>query len=206
MPGPESRQLNIRNRTISITQGHRPSHDIKQHSISKVSKTSCWKTISKSQCFNLMLFSFSCLSLTCNGFFWWGSLPCAHSGTQSPSILQLYPPLSPRGPHHSASTWEMENRWGFCEPGLEVAPIILLTFHWAELRHMTTSSCKGNIVQLCPKDEVRARIWSNLCNRLLADFTQNHIIESKFLLLFSKSFHSKHWPIKEHTHFLFIVK
>lgn len=65
-----------------------------------------------------------------------------HSFNDSVSFYIIaYPLLSHRGPHHSASTWGKEKRWfmrGFYKPSLEVAPITLLTFHWAELRQMTT--------------------------------------------------------------------
>lgn len=68
---------------------------------------------------------------------------------------------------------------GFYEPSLEMAPPIFLMGHWTEPRHVTTSNCKGNIAQLCPKDNVRAQIGANLCYRLLANFIQNHITESE---------------------------
>lgn len=156
------------------------------------------------------MFSFSCLSLSSHGFYWWESLPCSYWGTQVPSTLWFYPSLSPSvltiQPAHGKKE---KKKWflrGFYEPGLEAAPTIFLTCHWTELRHMTTRSCKGNIVQLCPKDDVRAQIGANLCHRFLADFIQNHITRIKPFLLLRKSLHSKKWLTKQYTHFIFILQ
>lgn len=146
MPGPESKWPNLDSRTIIIVQRYHPSHEKSQLSITKVSKaTGGQKTITWHN--NIL---FSCFSLAGHGFFWWGSLPMySFKDPRFFCIVVLYP-LSLRDSCHSANTWEKkEKRWfirGFCEPGLEVAPITALRFHWTELKHMTTSSCKGNIV------------------------------------------------------------
>ena len=68
---------------------------------------------------------------------------------------------------------------GFYEPGLEAAPAIFLICHWTEPRNVTISSCKGNVVQLRPKEYVRVQIVADLCHRLLADFIENQIIKIK---------------------------
>lgn len=97
--------------------------------------------------------------------------------------MRFHPSLSPRilntQPEHGMEKKKKRSLRGFYEPGLEAAPAIFLICHRTEPRHVTTSSYKGNVVQLCPKDYVRAQTVADLCHRLLADFIENHIVKIK---------------------------
>ena len=177
-----------------IIQGHHPSHDMNQPCISKVERLAAAKASHS---------VFSVIPLT--GKSW---VLMAYSWTQTPSRLWFHPSLSPRvlstQPEHGKE--KKRSLRGFYEPDLEAAPAIFLICHRTEPRHVTTSGCKGNVVQLHPKDYVRAQRVADLCHRLLADFIENHIIKTKPFLLLRKSLHSKKWPIKEQIHFLFILQ